>query len=382
MLGDRLVVVALAFAVLEIGGSASDVGLVFASRGVALAGCVLLGGVVADRLPRRAVMVTADLVRLASHATLGALLIAGAAPVWAVAALAGLTGAATGFFSPASTALLPAVVPPHLLPEANGLRATAMALGEVLGPALAGGLVVAAGAGWAFVVDAGTFAVSAVLLLALRLPAGRGARVAASFMADLRGGWDAFRSRSWVWSIVVSAALGNAWWGAWTVLGPVVAERDLGGAGAWGAIVAAMGAGGLAGSVLAIRARPRRPLVVVALSGAAFATPLALLAGTASVPLVALGAFVAGGGLMLGGAVWESALQRRIPEESLARVSAYDWFGSLAVYPIGLVVWGPAAALLGVRPALWLAFALLLATTLAPLAVPAVRRLGSESEPN
>ena len=372
--GDRMVAVALAFAVLELGGSASDVGLVLAARTLPLVACLLVGGVAGDRLSPRTVMVVSDLVRLASQGGLAALLILGSPELWVVAVLSAVTGAATGFFNPASTGLLPAIVAPERLQEANGLRATAMAAGEIVGPLVAGVLVAAAGAGWALAVDAATFGASALLLVRLRLPA-RAARAAASFLGDLRGGWDAFRARTWVWTYVACAAFGNVLWGAWSVLGPVAAARDLGGAAAWGGILAAMGVGALAGAVLAIRTRPRRPLVTATLAVAVMAAPLALLAAGAPVALVALGAALAGAGLFLGNAVWEATLQRHVPVESLSRVSAYDWFGSLAFQPVGMAIWGPISVAVGIGASLWLAFALFVASTLALLAVPDIRRL-------
>jgi predicted MFS family arabinose efflux permease len=369
-----MVAVALAFAVLEAGGSTSAVGLVLACATLPLVGSVLVGGVVADRTSRRAVMVGADLVRMTSQGTMAALVITGSAHLWMLALLAGVTGAATGFFNPASTGLLPQVVPPEQLQPANALRATAFSAGEILGPLAAGVLVAAAGAGWAIAVDAATFAVSAVCLTMLRMP-WRAGRQAASFLSDLREGWVAFRSRRWVWSFVCYFAIGQMLWGAWSALGPVVAERDLGGAAPWGAVLAAVGVGALGGSLLATRARPGRPLVLVALTGALFALPLAFLAAGAPPALLAGAALISGAGMMLGNTVWASTLQRHIPSESLSRVSSYDSFGSFAFYPLGLAVWGPVAAAIGVGPALWLAFSIFVLASLALLAVADTHRL-------
>jgi MFS family permease len=374
VLGDRMVAVALAFAVLEVGGSASAVGLVLACATLPLVGSVLIGGVVADRMSRRTVMIGADLVRLLSQGATATLLITGSAEVWTLALFAGLTGAATGFFNPASTGLLPEVVPTEELQPANALRATAVSGGEILGPLLAGVLVAAAGAGWAIAVDAATFAVSAAFLARLRA-AGRPQRESATFLADLREGWSAFRARRWVWSIVAYFAVANMLWGAWSALGPIVADRDLGGAAAWGTVLAAVGLGALVGSVLATRARPRRPLVLVALTEALFAVPLAALAAAAPAPLLVCAAFLSGAGMMLGNSVWESTLQRHVPAESLSRVASYDWFGSLAFRPLGLALWGPLAGVMGISSALWLAFGLFIAGVAALLALPDTRRL-------
>jgi predicted MFS family arabinose efflux permease len=369
-----MVSVALAFAVLEVGGSASEVGLVLACGTATLVVSLLAGGVVADRASRRAVMVASDLVRMMSQGIAAALLIAGAAEVWMLAALAAVTGAATGFFRPASTGLLPAVVPPEGLQRANGMRATAMSIGEIGGPLVAGVIVAAASAGWAIAGDAATFALSALLLAGLRVPR-RAEREPRSFLGDLRDGWDAFRLRTWVWTVVATTCAANVVWGAWSALGPVVAHRDLGGAAAWGTVLAVMGAGTLVGGLVAAAGRLRRPLVVYAVSGAFCAVPLAALAAGVPVPLLALAAGVGGAALMLGNASWYATLQRHVPDESLSRVSAYDELGSAALYPVGLAIWGPVAASIGITPALWIAFAVLVVTALSPLVVPEVRHM-------
>src|SRR6478735_5523391 len=274
MLGDRMVSIALAFAVLELGGSATDVGIVLACRMAPMVATLLIGGVVADRVARRAVMVAADLSRLLTQGAIAALLIGGVAEVWMLAVLAGLTGAAGGFFNPAAVGLLPAIVPADRLLEANGVRSAVVSGGEILGPVIAGVLIAGVGPGWAIAVDAATFAVSALFLVRLRLPAAV-PRIATSFLADLRGGWVVFTSLTWVWTFVLSAAFGNLIWGAWSVLGPVVAEDSLGGAAAGGTVLGATGVGALSGSLIAVRARPRRPLVLAGVGYGLFVFPLA-----------------------------------------------------------------------------------------------------------
>jgi predicted MFS family arabinose efflux permease len=373
-MGDRMLAVALAFAVLELGGSASAVGLVLAAGAVPLVASVLVGGVVADRVPRRNVMVAADLLRVATQGASAALLIGGIAEIWMLAALAALTGIGTGFFNPASTGLLPELVTPAQLQAANALRSSATSAAEIAGPVIGGVLVAVAGAGTAIAVDAATFAASAVLLALMRLPAHAG-RATASFVRDLRDGWVAFRSRRWVWTFVAYFAVGNMMWAAWSALGPVVADRELGGAGAWGTVLSAVGVGALLGSFVATRVDPGRPLVVVALTEGLFALPIAFLAGGAGVTVLACGAFLSGVGMTIGMSIWDSTLQRQVSPEALSRVSSYDWFGSLAFYPLGLALWGPLAEGLGVTTALWLAFgsmALLIAWL---LALPDTRRL-------
>lgn len=377
VLGDRMVAVALAFAVLELGGSASEVGLVLGAAWAPLVVTVLVGGVVADRTSRRGVMVTADLVRIATQGTMAVLVISGEAEIWMLAALAGITGGATGFFNPASTGLLPEVVPAEDLQPANALRATAVSGSEILGPLVAGVIVAAAGAGWAIAVDAATFAISALCLMRLR-PPGREARERASFVSDLREGWVAFTSRRWVWTFVAYFAFGNMLWGAWSSLGPVVAHRDLGGAAVWGTILGSVGVGALAGSLLATRLRPHRPLLFVALLEGLFGLPLAFLAAAAPAPLLAFSAFLSGFGMVLGMSVWESTLQRHIPADTLSRVSSYDWFGSYAFYPLGLATWGVVAGAIGLHTALWLAFGLFALSATVLLALPDIRHFRAQ----
>jgi hypothetical protein len=372
--GDRMVTVALAFAVLAIDGSASSIGIVLAVRSGALLVSLLLGGVVADRVSRRAIMVCADVARLATQGLLAGLVIAGGADVWSVALLSGLTGIATGFFNPASTGLLPAIVAPEQLQQANGVRATMMSAGEIGGPVLAGALVAAVGAGWALAVDAATFGASALLLTGVRVPRAV-ERAASGFWDDLREGWTTFRGTTWVWTFVLWASFANVTWGAWSVLGPLVAERELGGPAVWGALNAALGAGALIGGLAAIRQMPRRPVLAAALTGFAQVPALLLLAaGAHAVPLAA-GALVFGVGMMFGNTVWESALQRHIRPEALSRVSAYDWFGSLAFAPVGLAVWGPLAESIGVEEALALSGVLSVLSATALVCVRDVRRV-------
>ena len=174
---------------------------------------------------------------------------------------------------------------------------------------------------------------------------------------------------------MVWASLANLLWGAWAVLGPVVAENDLGGPAAWGAINAALGVGALLGALGAIRQMPRRPVLAATLTGFLNLPALALLAAGAPAVAVAAGALVFGVGMMFGNTVWESTLQRHIRPEALSRVSAYDWFGSLAFAPVGLAIWGPIADGIGIGDALWLAALLSAVSTVMLLAVRDVRDL-------
>ena len=372
LLGDGVVGVALAFAVLDLTGSASDLGFVLAARTVPLVALLLAGGVFADRLSRRSVMVMADIARFTSQGLTAALLLSGRARVWEIALLQVVHGAATAFFNPASTGLVPMTISPERLQQANGIRALSMATATVVGPAVGGVLVATVGPGWAMAADASSFAISAAFLAHLRLPA-QDRLPAQSFVRELRAGWDEFRGRTWVWVFVTWAGLGNLGTAAFSVLGAAIARESLGGARAWALIVAALGAGSIAGSMTALHAKLRRPLVSAALGLGTFALPTAALALALPAPVIAAGALFAGAASMLANTLWETALQQHIPTATLSRVSAYDWFGSMAFAPVGYAVAGAAGAAIGFSTTLWIVAAFFAFSAPVVAALPSVR---------
>jgi MFS family permease len=380
LLGDGMVPVALAFGVLEVSSSPSALGLVLAARLIPTVVLLLAGGVIADRISRRTVMVAADLVRMVSHAAMAALLLAGAAEIWSLALLAAVNGAGTAFFAPASTALLPMTVAPEHLQRANALRGLAQSAGFIVGPALAGVLVATAGAGVALAIDAATFAVSAGFLVALRLertvpPPAR------PFVSELRDGWSEFRARDWVWGIVLSASLANMLAAGYQVLGPIIAARSLGGAGAWAAIATAFGIGSLLGGVFIFRRPVHRPLLFGQLAVSIGVLPWILLALPAATGVIAAGALLAGAGVMIFNALWEATLQAEIPAASLSRVSAYDWLGSLALNPLGTALVGPLAAGIGISTTLLVVAAVATVVNAFVLLLPGVRHTRAVSGP-
>jgi hypothetical protein len=247
----------------------------------------------------------------------------------------------------------------------------------MIGPAISGALVAGVGAGWALAIDAASFGVSAIFLAQLRLPP-HTKLPPQSFLRDLREGWHEFVSRTWVWTIVVAASVGNMMSSVFIVLGAAIAKSSLGGAPAWALILAALSAGSFAGGFIPLRVRPRRPLFFGSVLLSPLALPIALTALKAPVLAIAAAAFVAGVGNMTFNALWETALQRHVPPAALSRVSAYDWFGSLAFRPLGLALAGPAAAAFGTSATLWTAAAGVLAMVAFALAVPSVRTLEAE----
>jgi MFS family permease len=346
MLGTGVAPVALVFAVLSV-SDAAGVGLVLAARTLPEVALLLGGGVVADRRSPRTVLVLADAARASTQGLTALLLIAGEAELWHLAALQAAYGAAEAFSGPARSSLIADVVAPERLQAANSLRAFAESIALIAGPALAGVLLVAVGPGWGLAVDAVSFAASALLLASLVAvsPAPRAAR---ALLTDLREGWRAFRSIDWLWRGVVTMSLWNAAWAAYAVLGPVVSGE----AAVWAAVSTAYGIGAVAGGLLLVRLRPRRPGLLFTVGLALGSAPaLALATG---VP-VGLAAAVAGAGAVGFNATWQSVVQREVPRESLSRVTSYDLFGSFALGPVGFALGGLLAEPLGPSTALLLA---------------------------
>lgn len=375
MFGNALAVVAIAFAVLEVTGSATSLGLVLAARMASELVFLLLGGVVADRLPRQRVIVGADLLAGLCQALAAALLITNTIELWQLVVLESLNGACVAFFLPASTGLIPQTVPARLLQPANALLRLSINGTQIVGAGAGGLLVAAAGPGPALAVDAVTFALSAGCFVLLRLPESPVA-TAERFLGQLVTGWREFRARRWLWVIVAQFSIVNAAVnGALFVLGPLIAQRELGGAAAWGGVLAAQSAGFLLGALLGLRFRPARPLLAASLGVLLELPLLALLALAAPVPLLAAAAIVAGFGVEIFGIQWDTAMQIHVPGEVLSRVSSYDALGSVVFVPLGLAVAGPVAATIGIAPAIWAATVLVGVATLAALAVAEVRDL-------
>ncbi len=380
--GDRITMVALPFAVLSIGGSVGDVGLVVASASAPFVLFTLLGGVIADRVRRHRLMMLTDLVRLVTQATAAALLVGGHAEVWHLAVLFAVFGTADAFFSPAIAGLLPLTVGPENLQAANGLRSLVMSTGLVLGPALAGVLIAVASPGWALGVDALTFAASAGVLATLRpreqaaADAEGGPVAAPNVLRELREGWAAVRSRAWVvaglagiavYSVVVLPSI--------FVLGPVLADREQDGATSWAVITAAFGAGAILGDVVVIRLRLSRPLLVGSCA-LVVASCQALIIGS-GLPVAGIAALegVTGVAVSMYWTLWELSLQQHIPPHLISRVSSFDYMLAVGLQPIGLALAGPAAATFGLHETLYAMTFIAVPVALGLLLVPAVRTL-------
>lgn len=373
-LGNAIAPVAVAFAVLDLTGSAADVGLVLAARSLALVLLLLLGGVWADRLPRHRVLVTANVVSGATQAVATVLLLTGGAGVGHLAVLEALNGAASAFVFPAAAGLTPQTVPTGLLQPANALLRLGLGAGTIGGAAVGGAVVAAFGPAWGLAVDAATFCLAAVCFAAMRV-ASTEPLERPDLVRDLRDGWHEFASRTRLWVVVLAFCAMNASLAAgFSTLGPVVADATIGRA-AWGLVLAAQSTGMVLGGLASLRLRPARPLVVgVAASLLTAPLLLTLRLRPLALPLLAA-ALLAGVGIEVFAVLWDTALQQHVPLGALSRVSAYDMLGSVAIVPVGQALAGPLAALVGTRTTILGAALLILLAGVAPLAVPSVRAL-------
>jgi MFS family permease len=377
VIGDRITPVAIAFAVLGL-GSATDLGVVLAAGGIPFALFALAGGVWADRVGRRRVMLASDVIRAISQTATALLLLTGTAEVWMLAVLAFVYGTSAALFMPALMGLIPQTVSPARLQEANGLLALTRSIASVAGPAVAGVLVVAAGSGEAIAVDAATFAASALCLARMRLSDDAAAVAVESepFLAGLRGGWEEVRSRAWLrWGLIAMSVYHVFVLPAVFVLGPALSERELDGASSWAAIVACFGIGGVLGNVVALRIPLRRPVLIAALALVGASTQAAIIgSGMGTVGIAAL-ELLAGVCVALFFTLWDLSIQEQIPSHIVSRVSAYDFSVSMGLMPLGMAVCGPIADAIGLQATLLGMSAVGLAGALGWLAQPSVRRL-------
>jgi len=373
--GTNLAPIAVAFAVLGLTGSATDVGFAFAAWTLAQISTLLVGGVIADRLPRRRVMIASDTANFCVRAAMGAFLVAGSMDVRVLIALQAVGGAATAFYSPASTGLVPETVPPALLQQANGFMSVARYAAFPLGAAAGGTIVATIGSGWALLLDAATYATSALLLSRMHLPARARTAAAPNFVHELREGWQAFTEHTWVWVLTLWISLYFLiTYAPFFVLGPYIARSSLGGAAAWAVVVTGEAIGSLVGGLVGLRLRPNRAWVALGSLFAVSAVQCALLAVRAPVAAIGVAAAAAGFAFAFGTVVWDTTLQEQIPRDRLSRVSAYNWLGAMAFLPAGYAIAGPVADLIGMSTSLWIGAAWIVVSTAAVLCVRDVRR--------
>ncbi|MDI3388076.1 MFS transporter [Streptomyces sp. B-S-A8] len=380
-LGSHGALIAAAFAVLDAGGDGGDVGLVAMARTIPLVVFLLVGGAVADRLPRHRVMVAANALNCLSQAAFAVLVLLGEPQLWQMMLLTALGGTGQAFFSPAAEGMLLSSVTGDQASRAFALFRMAMHGAAIGGAALGGALIAAIGPGWVLAVDAVAFALAGGLRAFLRVTEVPERAPGGGMLADLRDGWREVIGRPWLWTIVVQFSVVVAVIGAAeAVYGPLVARDSLGGAAPWGLALSAFGVGTVAGAFLMMRWKPRRLLLAGSLCVFPLALPSAALAVPVQLPLLAAVMFVSGVAIEVFGVSWMTALHQEIPEDKFSRVSAYDWFGSVSLVPLATALAGPAETAFGRDTALWGCATLVVLMTAAVLCVPDVRRLTRRTE--
>jgi MFS family permease len=346
LLGSAMSPIAINFALLDRGVTPTGLGVVLAAGVVPQVLLMIGAGVLADRLGRRAVMLAADVGRMAIMATVAALLFTGTQPIWVYAVLAALRGTGDALFTPALGGLRSEISAPERLPDANALLTVAESAAMVAGPAVAGVLIVAISSAAVVAVDAVTYGVSAIALVLLQVPPAQ--KPVSTAWHDLADGWSEFRAHTWLWLTTLQWSLLNLLtYAPYLLLGPVMAQAYLGGARTWGIVIAAQAAGAVLTGLLIVGRRPSRPLLISRCGTVAVPLPCLLLAVHAPAVAVGAAACAAGAGITLSGTFWFTAIQQRIPTAMLSRITALSTTGSFAPGSFGLALVGPVAEAVG-----------------------------------
>ncbi|MDN5794139.1 MAG: MFS transporter [Intrasporangium sp.] len=377
MAGSAMAPVALAFAVLHIDQSAMALGQVLGVRTIAMVACLLLGGVVSDRFSRIAVLQVAHLLTCLTQAVAAALIISGHATLLQITIIEGLNGAVSAFTMPAMMGIVPLVVDRPRLQQANALLSFSRSSLGILGPAVAGLLVVGVGPGWALAANAFTYVIAVLALTRVRLVRQEPRQEGSSMIRELREGWSEFTSRQWLWVVVLTFGITNAIHvGVIGVMGPLVAATTsaLGEAG-WGVVLSAEAAGTVLMTLLMMRLRLTHPLRAGMIATAVVAVPLAMLGLAPAILPLAIAFFVGGAAIEVFGVGWSTALHEHVPVSVLSRVSSYDALGSFVAIPVGTFLYGWLAAVVDHETLLVVSAVVYAAVSLAALASPSVRGL-------
>ena len=351
-LGNMMASIALAFAVLDITDSPTALGQVLAAHTIPMVALLLYGGVIADRFPRTLVLQFSNVASALSQGAIAVLVLSGHAEIWMLVVLSIVHGAVSGIGFPAMASAVPQLVPRSDLQPANALISLTRNGMMVLGPTIGALLVVTVGSGWALAVDALTWALAALLLVPVTIPPKESSGEPADTLRELREGWSFFWATPWLWIVVVGFGVLNLIHaGAWSTLGPAIADDTIGRQG-WGFVLSAEAAGFLVTTVVLLRVRLERPLLLGMLGVLLMAPPMLMLGVSPHLVGLVVAAFAAGAGTEVFGMGWNLAMQENIEDSMLSRAYSYDALGSFVAIPIGQIAFGPLAAVFGYRPVL------------------------------
>jgi MFS family permease len=380
LFGEGVWLVAIVWQVIEVGGGPADLSFVAAAASVGLIAAVLFGGVVADRVPQRRILIAVESTKTIVIAGTAALALSGALALWHLALVSFVLGLAGGFFYPAYSAILPSVLPAEDLLAANGVEGVLRpAVMQAAGPAAASAVIAVFSPGLAFAVVAGSQLLAVVGLIFLRpMPLRRevvpGEHPVRGMLVDLREGFRYMGRTPWLLGTLLFASVLIL-----VIMGPIevllpfaVRDQTGGGAGSFAVALAAFGVGGAVGSiVVASLPLPRRYLTIMVLLWGAGCLPLAVIGLTSQLWVMAIALFVVGFTFSAATVIWGTLLQRRVPPAMLGRVSSLDFFVSLAFMPISMAIAGPVGESIGVTPAFVVAG--LVPVVLAVIAIVAAR---------
>jgi len=380
IIGGAFAPVALAFGVLHLPeGNARLLSIVLACESIPLVVLLLVGGVIADRLPRNRVILVGQLGSTLSFGLLGLMMFAGWTPLWALGGAAALSGASMAILYPAITGIIPEIVPTDRLQAGNAMLSMGVNVGRILGVVASGFVVAGLGGAWGLAISSIFFLLGAIFIgqLTSEGPTDAGAGAANSIFSDLKDGWKEFTSHEWLWVVVAQwSLLVMLFNGVHGVLGPVLADAELGGARAWSWILAGEGVGTIIGVIISFRLRPKHPILLpVLLLVPTLPLPWLLMGLGTPVWTIVIAAAFMGLAFDVFGIMWNTTMQREVPAEALSRVSSYDALGSLMFGPIGLLLAGPAAGWIGPHKAMIGSAVVLFFLGLAPLLSKDVRTL-------
>lgn len=375
-LGSAVVPIALTFALLQAGYTATSVGLVLASQTAPTVLLLLAGGIIGDRWSRRRIMIGADALRCVCQGGLAVLLSTGHPSLPVVMLLAACLGAGNAFFSPAESGLIPEIAgEKSRIKSANSLLGISSSLSAILGPVIGGMLVGLGDAPLAIGMDATSYAISAACLAFIHVPPNE-RKITTSFLTDLKQGWSEFRQHKWLQLVTAQYGLLNlVAFAPFFVLGPVIFSSMPHGARSWGLIASATGVGGVIGGLLILRFRPPRPLIAYEIAAGLLAAPLVMLAVHASIPMLMASSAVFGLALSILNVTVQTTIQERMPEEVLSRINALFSVVATGLGPIGFALCGPVAHLAGPRNALGVGSGITLVTAAAFLCLSHIRQV-------
>ena len=374
--GNGLSPIALAYGVLGLkGATGTDLSLVMTARIAPMIIFMLLGGIIGDRFKRNRIVGGSDVIGSLIAGTSAISFIAGFANVPLLCLMGGLFGILNALWWPAMSGVLPEILPKESLQKGNAVVGLLSNFGFVFGALVGGTVVTLFGSGWALLVDAITFMIAGLLVWNINLPP-MPEREKNSMLHDLKIGWHEFISRSWVVAVVIGFTFMNLCFEATiSVLGPLAYNSGGHGPRNWSLNLAAITVGMIAGGIASLKIHFSRPLVLGMLSIALVPIWIYSMGFELTLPIVLLGAFVAGVAVEIFSVVWGTSMQSHIPKQSYSRVVSYDAFGSYALAPIGIAFAGPVASWIGTPRTLVIAASITLVSALLPLMLKSVRGL-------